>query len=280
MTCESTPRARSRSSPADRAASASRSRARSSPRRAGRDHRPQRRAPVGGAAADRERPGRAGRDAAGRRAPLRRRASARSPRPSARFGGLDILVNNAGVGIFADVADMTPDAVVRGHRHQPHRRVQRLPRGAAAPAAARRRLHHQHQQPGRQEPVRRRRRVLRVEGRAERVQRSADAGSALRQHPRQLRDARVGGHRLLERRRDEGRRLEDRARTTSPRSSSTCCGTTRAACRAASSCGPSKPPKKVTAIHVRLRQAPRHARASRDDDGHARAAGWPSRSTS
>src|SRR5690349_21836664 len=27
----------------------------------------------------------------------------------ARFGGLDILVNNAGVGIFADVADMTPD---------------------------------------------------------------------------------------------------------------------------------------------------------------------------
>jgi NAD(P)-dependent dehydrogenase (short-subunit alcohol dehydrogenase family) len=27
----------------------------------------------------------------------------------ARFGGLDILINNAGVGIFADVADMTPD---------------------------------------------------------------------------------------------------------------------------------------------------------------------------
>ena len=26
----------------------------------------------------------------------------------ARFGGLDILVNNAGIGIFADVADMTP----------------------------------------------------------------------------------------------------------------------------------------------------------------------------
>ncbi len=26
----------------------------------------------------------------------------------ARFGGLDILVNNAGLGIFADVADMTP----------------------------------------------------------------------------------------------------------------------------------------------------------------------------
>jgi NAD(P)-dependent dehydrogenase (short-subunit alcohol dehydrogenase family) len=27
----------------------------------------------------------------------------------ARFGGLDILVNNAGVGIFKDVADMSPD---------------------------------------------------------------------------------------------------------------------------------------------------------------------------
>src|SRR5947207_10754164 len=26
----------------------------------------------------------------------------------ARFGGLDILVNNAGIGIFADVADMSP----------------------------------------------------------------------------------------------------------------------------------------------------------------------------
>ena len=27
----------------------------------------------------------------------------------ARFGGLDILINNAGVGVFAEVADMTPD---------------------------------------------------------------------------------------------------------------------------------------------------------------------------
>ncbi len=35
-------------------------------------------------------------------------SSARSPRPSQRFGGLDILVNNAGVGVFANVADMTP----------------------------------------------------------------------------------------------------------------------------------------------------------------------------
>ena len=28
---------------------------------------------------------------------------------AARFGGLDFLVNNAGVGIFTDVASMTPD---------------------------------------------------------------------------------------------------------------------------------------------------------------------------
>jgi 3-oxoacyl-[acyl-carrier protein] reductase len=28
---------------------------------------------------------------------------------ASRFGGLDVLVNNAGVGVFADVADMTPE---------------------------------------------------------------------------------------------------------------------------------------------------------------------------
>ncbi len=31
----------------------------------------------------------------------------------ARFGGLDYLVNNAGVGVFADVADMTPEQWAR-----------------------------------------------------------------------------------------------------------------------------------------------------------------------
>ena len=30
----------------------------------------------------------------------------------ARFGGLDILINNAGIGVFTDVASMTPDAMV------------------------------------------------------------------------------------------------------------------------------------------------------------------------
>ena len=47
----------------------------------------------------------------------------------ARFGGLDFLINNAGVGVFADVAVDDAGAVGRGHRHQPHRRVQRLPGG-------------------------------------------------------------------------------------------------------------------------------------------------------
>ncbi len=28
------------------------------------------------------------------------------------MGGLDILVNNAGVGLFADVADMTPQKIM------------------------------------------------------------------------------------------------------------------------------------------------------------------------
>ena len=32
-----------------------------------------------------------------------------SPATVARFGGLDILVNNAGVGIFTNVAEMTPE---------------------------------------------------------------------------------------------------------------------------------------------------------------------------
>ena len=40
---------------------------------------------------------------------LRRGGARRRPPTVARFGGLDILVNNAGVGIFADVADMTPE---------------------------------------------------------------------------------------------------------------------------------------------------------------------------
>ena len=71
------------------------------------DHRAERRAPVRGAAADRSGGPGVGRDAARRRPRLRRveRAVAATV---ARFGGLDILVNNAGVGIFANVADMTP----------------------------------------------------------------------------------------------------------------------------------------------------------------------------
>ena len=78
---------------------------------------------------------------------------------------------------------------------------------AAIPAMkqVRRRLDHQHRQPGRPELLSRRRGVLRVEGRARRVQRVADAGSPLRQHPRQRRHAGLGGDRV--------RRARRRART-------------------------------------------------------------------
>ena len=134
MAMQSTSRARSRSSPAARAASASRSRARWSPRacRSRVTGRSEAHLSAARAAHRGGGPG-CGRDAAGRRAPLRRGA-ARVDATVARFGGLDILINNAGIGIFTDVADDDARAVGRGHRHEPDRRLQRLPRGAAAPA--------------------------------------------------------------------------------------------------------------------------------------------------
>ena len=151
-------------------------------------------------------------------------SSGRSPPTVARFGGLDILINNAGVGIFAERRRHDARAVVGGDRHEPHRRLQRVPRGHSAPAPARRRLHHQHQQPGRER--------TRFAGGAaycasksglERLQRSADAGSPLRRHPRELRHARArwrpdssGGD---ERRAPTGKSRPKKSR----KSSSTCC---------------------------------------------------------
>ena len=73
-----------------------------------------------------------------------------------RFGGLDILVNNAGVGVFTNVAEMTPAQWADVIETNLTRCLQRLSRGAAAPAPSRRRVHHQHQQPGGQESIRRR----------------------------------------------------------------------------------------------------------------------------
>ena len=64
-----------------------------------------------------------------------------------------------------------------------------------------------------------RRRVLRVEVRAERVQRGADAGSPLRQHPRQLRHAGIGRDRVLGRRRARRAPTGRSRRTTWRRSS-------------------------------------------------------------
>ena len=51
----------------------------------------------------------------------------------AGFGGIDMLVNNAGVGVFAPVADTVAGRLARD-RHEHHRRLQLLPRGASAPA--------------------------------------------------------------------------------------------------------------------------------------------------
>ena len=113
-----------------------------------------------------------------------------------RFGGVDVLVNNAGVGKFANVADMSLDDWRQIIDTNLERRLLLHARRDPEHEAPRRRLHHQHQQPRGQEPVCRRRRLLRVEGRPERLQRGADAGGAPRQHPRQLRDARLGVDRV------------------------------------------------------------------------------------
>ena len=103
------------------------------------------------AAGDREGGARRDRDAAGRCAHATKMSSALIAATVARFGGLDFLVNNAGIGIFANVADMTPAQWSEVIDTEPDRRLQRVSRGDSAPAPARRRLHHQHQQPGRQE---------------------------------------------------------------------------------------------------------------------------------
>ena len=149
-------------------------------------------------------------------------------------------------------------AVGRGHRHESDRRLQRLPRRDSAPAAPRRRLHHQHQQPRRQEPVRRRRGVLRVEGRAERVQRGADAGSPVRQHPRQLRDAGLGRDRVLAAAIAAKGADWKIAPTTSPRS---CVNLLRTPARSLPSrveLRPSKPVKQMTSVFDKHRDALEH----------------------
>ncbi len=91
------------------------------------DHRTRRAEPRRGQAPARHRPGGRRRDAA----PWMCAITARWRRPSPRRwrGSADSTssINNAGVGTFVNVADMTPDAVGRGDRHEPDRRVQRAP---------------------------------------------------------------------------------------------------------------------------------------------------------
>ena len=147
-------------------------------------------------------------------------------------------------GTFANVADMSVDdwqqvidTNLTGVFYCCHAAIPHMRR-------ARRRLDHQHQQPGREEPLHRRRRLLRVEGGPQRVQRSADAGSALRRHPRQLRDARIGRDRLRTRLRgrsaaDWKLAPEDVAQVVMD-----LLAQSAAVCRAAVELRPSKPPRK------------------------------------
>ena len=135
------------------------------------------------------------------------RADVRSPRTRPRavdeavraFGGLDILINNAGVGLFANVADMSSSEWQQVIDTNLSGVFYCLSRGDPRAAQARRRLDHQHQQPGGQERLHRRRGLLRVQGRAEPVQRGADAGGPARRHPRELHHAGLGGDEFWQR---------------------------------------------------------------------------------
>ena len=131
---------------------------------------------------------------------------------ASRFGGLDMLVNNAGVGVFADVADLTPEQ----WREVIDTNLTGVFNAATPPfpCSARRGggvIINISSLAGKN-AVRDGRRVLRVQGRAQRVQRGADAGGPVRRHPGQLRDARVGGDLASRAAARARRRLEDRPR--------------------------------------------------------------------
>ena len=254
-----------RSSPADRAASASPSRGRCSPGRRRGDHRDhderaldrgRQRAPVPRRGASW--PSRA--DVA-----ATRRRAARSPRRP-RFGGIDILVNNAGVGVFAPVADMTVESgttsstpISPASSTAATRRCRTCARAAAAgsstSAAWRART-----------PFVERRRVLRLEVGAERVQRVADAGGAARRHSRRLRAAGIGRTPASAGSRDTQAPTGSCSPTTSRRSSSICSRIRRAACRAAWRFVPAQPPREGL-TWTRFDKHRDAARGARDDDG-------------
>ena len=198
-----------------------------------------------------------------------------------RFGGLDILVNNAGVGIFTNVADMTPaqwaeviDTNLTGVFNACHAALPHLRRrgggfiinisslsgknpfaGAAAYCASKAGLNAFSE-------------ALMQEVRYDGIRVSYVM-------PGSVATGFGGG--------DPRRATTGRSRRTKwPKSSSTCCGTTRAACRAASSCGRRSrrgSERAGMSEDIHIRQAPRHARAPRNDDGdRARPSGRRARS--
>ena len=200
----------------------------------------------------------------------------------ARFGGLDILVNNAGVGIFADVADMTPaqwseviDTNLTGVFNACHAALPHLRRrgggfiinisslagknpfaDGAAYCASKAGLNAFSE-------------ALMQEVRYDNIRVSYVMPGSVATGFSSGDEAKGADWKIAAGRGRRGRRQPAAAQP-------------RAACRAASSCGRrsrrKNSGKPIIEHYVCLRQAPRHARASRDDDGHRRAAGSPSRS--
>ena len=145
---------------------------------------------------------------------------------------------------------------------------------------ARRRLDRQHQQPGGEEPVRRRRRLLRHQGRPRRLQRGADAGAALRRHPRRARLPRLGRHRVQRPRARRRRRLEAAPRRRRAGRSPTCSRIPAAACRAASRSGRrSRPGSDLRDDRIGLRAALPEERLRPRLRAHARGGLHRSRAT-
>ena len=154
-----------------------------------------------------------------------------------RFGGLHVLVNNAGVGKFAPMGELTPDdwrqvmqTNVDGVFYCCHEAIPHLRKhddswiiNIASLAG--------------EESVRRRRCLQRVEVRAGRIQRGADAGRAGVRHPRQLHHAGQRRHALQRPHAERAGCVEDPAGGHRRSGDGARCGFRRGRCRHASRSG-------------------------------------------
>ena len=98
----------------------------------------------------------------------------------ADLGPVEVLVNNAGITRDAMFHKMTPRAVERGHRHQPHRRLQHDASGVERHARPQVRPHHQHLLDQRPEGPGRPGQLFRRQGRRHRLHQGAGAGRRAR----------------------------------------------------------------------------------------------------